>query len=196
MNYTHPPSGYQTDFSLIFQWPLVIAFLLFLAYAARKIKNEKKNYLDDCQNTLFGPFSFPVPRWWTLKQGAKDPTYYRADTRYDWYFRYSVESNIPDLDALGWLKSTEKIEFDPDRDLTMNAQNILLNFGDFDKIAFFRRIEGKATINMIDRAYIDIVFIQLHGHRDIHVFRSQSSVLNGMLEGPFFDESLKYLKFA
>ena len=50
------------------------------------------------------------------------------------------------------------------------------------------RVEGKATEKVINRLYLDIYLFQYK--EDAYFFISRSSVLNGIVEGPFFEEMI------
>ena len=80
------------------------------------------------------------------------------------------------------LQSNLKIIFDePD-----NLEKFQL-----DKIKV-ARMEGMSTINGIERAYFDIFVCEYHGK--VLIGKSHSSILNGCVEGPYFEEVLQRLK--
>lgn len=58
------------------------------------------------------------------------------------------------------------------------------------------RVEGKASQNVIKRIYYDIYLMRAQDDKGYFIFESWSSVLNGLVEGPYFEESLSELSFV
>ena len=57
------------------------------------------------------------------------------------------------------------------------------------------RVEGKASENVVERIYYDIYIMRAQNDSGYFIFESKSSVLNGLVEGPYFEESLAELGF-
>jgi hexokinase len=57
------------------------------------------------------------------------------------------------------------------------------------------RVEGKASQKVIERIYYDIYLTRRLNEPGYFIFESKSSVLNGLVEGPYFEESLSELEF-
>lgn len=166
-------------------WTFLVTGLLALFYAALKIKNEPNDYLTKSSIVAFQGFELRIPSWWT-KTINEDHLirFERTDTRYDWYAEYyTLGDSSKNITAiLKDLQSDLKIVFDePD-----NLENFQL---DEIKVA---RIEGMSTINGIERAYFDIFVCEYKGR--FLVGKSHSSILNGCVEGPYFEEVLQRLK--
>ena len=53
-------------------------------------------------------------------------------------------------------------------------------------------VGGTATENTIDRIYYDIAMIR--SDNEILICESKSSILNGAVEGPYFEEVLKRIR--
>jgi hypothetical protein len=56
-------------------------------------------------------------------------------------------------------------------------------------------VEGKASQNVVDRIYYDIYIMRALNDDGYFIFESWSSVLNGLVEGPYFEEGLSELSF-
>jgi hypothetical protein len=100
---------------------------------------------------------------------------------------------MPDL--LEEKLDLEKIEFD--MDVTFETDSRVL-FRDSEIQEYFQeivRVEGKASQNVVDRIYYDIYIMRALNDQGYFIFESWSSVLNGLVEGPYFEEGLSELSF-
>ena len=109
----------------------------------------------------------------------------RTDTRYDWYAEYRLgeERLIPIKDILLNLVNELNLVFDEKNNLEefkLEAINVV-------------RMEGMSPIDGIERAYFDIFVAEADGK--ILIGKSHSSILNGCVEGPYFEEVLQRLKY-
>ena len=55
------------------------------------------------------------------------------------------------------------------------------------------RVEGKASQRIEERLYLDMCLMRDSNKQGYFLFESRSSVLNGLVEGPFFEEVLAEL---
>lgn len=169
-----------------FDWLILILFLIALAYAAWVIKKEKKTYLDNPIIYKFGPFILSIPKWWSLINEEKNQLIFqRTDTSYEWAATFSIlkESNeFENLDKIliDFVKE-KKIIFDPESS-DINFKNNLNNLELIE-------VGGTATQDAIDRIYYEIAILKTG--RDILICESKSSILNGAVEGPYFEEVVK-----
>jgi hypothetical protein len=178
---------------------LTVIFVLlffFLVYTAIVIWKEKKNYLKNRLTIQFHHFIFPIPPWWHREEiNENNWLFKRVDSHYDWFCRFeylplngSTSSDIEGrhLDLLLQLKLNQlQIVFDPDP-LTFYREIKGPN-----SLWQLKRMEGTATEKEENRIYCDIVVLtQLNGS-EMFFLINQSSVLSGIIEGPFFDQMLK-----
>lgn len=175
------------------QWLILLGILLFLIYSMIAIGKEKNNFLQDSQWTSFGELNFPIPLWWSLnKIGNNHFRFTREDTRYDWYadFLYMETEDSPEQILDQFLKD-RVIEFDPDAIVTSVSEHLFLDSKLHQRFSAALRVEGKVTENAIERLYLDLyIFKDNNLPNRIYFLCSQSSVLNGIIEGPFFEEAI------
>jgi hypothetical protein len=186
-----------------FDWIILFLFILFLGYAMFAIKREMNNFDKDAVPFELGPFCFPIPRWWSIKEQENLKVIFeRQDTRYDWFARYQVfEDQTPEKELPELLIAIIK-----EKDILFDEQNSwIMNPSDYKEHPLVKNnkgelvhIEGTATQNGIERLYYDVTLIRDYEQKLLVLCESQSSVLNGLVEGPFFEESLKrfYIKEA
>lgn len=165
----------------------------------RVIGEEKSTFRDESYQLTFGRLSLMIANWWTITDQSEDRIRFeRTDTRYDWfatfsYFPGGAEKTLPQL--LEDKLNLEKIEFD--EDVVFETDSRVL-FRDSEIQEYFQeviRVEGKGSKNVVDRVYYDIYIARPLNGDGYFIFESMSSVLNGSLEGPFFEESLSELSF-
>lgn len=169
-----------------FEWLILILLLIALAYAAWVIKNEKKNFLKNLIPYKIGPFLLQTPIWWSIKEQKEDQIIFeRKDSKYEWMAIFSLIKGPYDLEnfLIEFVKN-KNIIFDPESsDISFKP-----NMFNLEMI----EVGGTATENKIDRIYYDIAI--LRSNNEILICESKSSVLNGVVEGPYFEEVLKRIK--
>jgi hypothetical protein len=175
---------------------LVVSLIIFgLIYTAFKINGEKKQFLQDGKWMTWQYFEFFIPAWWTqditFQEGLR---FMRADTHYDWYFEISKDESSSATQAKDKYLLNEKIQLDPDAVYTTEKTYLLKNEPLLAKVEDFFRVESTATENETDRIYLDGVWIKLKDDYTLQLI-SKSSVLNGGIEGPYFEEVVKEIKF-
>ncbi|MBT7609478.1 MAG: hypothetical protein HN576_06965 [Bacteriovoracaceae bacterium] len=155
---------------------------------ARVIKREKKDYLATAQNFNFKTFNLLIPSWWSVKTSEENlVTYYRADTYYDWKAKFiwiPFEKEVEELslkDYFAGLIIKKGILFD--------SHEVIIN--QYTKCI---RVEGTATENDEHRIYYDALLVKDKKQKGYLFCENRSSILNGMLEGPYFEEVITRLR--
>jgi hypothetical protein len=180
-------------------WLILLLILGGAFYTMRVIGEEKSTFKDDSYEVTFGNLTLMIPNWWTItEQTPTQLRFERTDTRYDWHaiFSYYPEHQDKPLPKLLEEKlDLEKIEFD--MDVVFETDSRVL-FRDSEIQEHFQeviRVEGKASQNVVDRIYYDIYLLRGLNDMGYFIFESRSSVLNGLVEGPYFEEGLSELSF-
>jgi len=176
---------------------MVLVCLVGLAYTAFVIKNEKKSYQDSAQSFNFLHFLLPLPSWWAIKEKKEDLIrFYRADTRYEWEALFQwVPSKISNPEELIEKRiSFKEIKIDK---LTMEFQTketlkLSKNLQQ-DKNIDIARVEGTASTSEFERIYYDCFIICDPKRQGYLLCESISSVLNGLVEGPYFEQVIEGL---
>ena len=169
-----------------FGWLFLILFLCALVYAAWVIKKEKKTFLDNPIPYQLGSFLLQIPKWWTLIEDKKNQLIFeRRDTKYEWAATFTLIKPTAEVSSLDKLLidfvQGKKILFDPES----SDINFKTNMANLELI----EVGGTATEDGIERIYYDIAI--LRNKKDIIICESKSSVLNGAVEGPYFEEVIK-----
>lgn len=183
----------------ILDWLILLIFLGGALYTLKIVGQEKSTFKDESYEVQFGNLSLMIPNWWSIIQNESTHLRFeRTDTRYDWYANFSYFPNnenksIPTL--LEEKLNLEKIEFD--MDVVFETDSRVL-FRDSKIQEYFQevvRVEGQGSQDVIDRIYYDIYIMKAENDSGYFIFESKSSVLNGLVEGPYFEESLSELSF-
>ena len=182
-----------------FDWFILFALLGGAVYTLKIIGQEKSSFKEDSYEVQFGDLKLMIPNWWSLtEQSQTQLKFERTDTRYDWYacFRFFPDHQGKDLPLLLEEKlNQEKIEFDLDVVFETDSRVLFRDDkiqGEFQEVI---RVEGKAAQDVVDRIYYDIYLVRRMSDQGYFIFESRSSVLNGLVEGPYFEESLSELSF-
>lgn len=173
-----------------FEWVVLVLILVGLFYTMIVIKEEKKSYLESAKKKRFHDYLFLVPSWWGLaKEEDNKLIYKRLDTNYDWEAVFLKVNGIPDntIDEqmVSHLKGM-KLEFDEDTTIIKKNKEIHHNFDQFEIV----RVEGTATKDLIERQYFDGFLIRNYDRDEYLWITSTSSILNGVVEGPYFEEMM------
>lgn len=184
----------------LFEWCVLLAFLLFVVKAAVAIKNEKNTYLSDGVLIDFQKFEILVPRWWTITYQSSDKMCFeRTDTRYDWkatFERLRCPPSKELVEHFCQIMQEKHIEFDQDTSIIHSPELLtnlkLLAANEIQAI----RVEGTATENLSERLYYDALVLFDSKRNETYLFESRSSILNGLLEGPYFEEAIKNIKIS
>ncbi len=174
-------------------WLILISLVLFAFYTLFTIKTESSDFLDEAAFYTLQKITLPIPYWWSvIKQEEKELLFKRTDTYYDWsaHFCY-LNSQEKELDLLlGEYLEKNKIEFDPDVSIETKNKLLFKNTALLSKIYQCIRVEGKATQDEHERLHLEMYLFRLENDSHYYFFCSKSSVLNGLVEGPFFEEAI------
>lgn len=189
----------------LLDWIIFALLILGAIYTMMIIGKEKKTFKDEAYDLQFGEITLPVPRWWTQtdelnQQNAESwIRFERTDTRYDWFAMFHFIPGHKDT-PLEKLLADKLLE----EDITYDQEEVQIEtdsrvlFRDPESKIHFQeviRVEGTATQKIIERIYYDIYLIRGLNEDGYFIFESRSSVLNGSLEGPFFEECISELRF-
>ncbi len=161
--------------------------LIALAYAAWVIKNEKKYFLKNLIPYKIGPFFLQTPIWWSIKEQKENQIIFeRKDTKYEWMAIFSLIKDS-DFNLDNFL-----IEFVKNKNIIFDPESSDISFKPNKFNLEMIEVGGTATENNIDRIYYDIAMLRLKN--EILICESKSSILNGAVEGPYFEEVLKRIR--
>lgn len=183
----------------LIDWLILIALIVGALYTMKVIGQERSTFKDECYEVQFSHLSLMIPNWWSIvSQSEKEIRFERTDTRYDWYaiFTYFPDhqnKNLPDL--LTEKLNAEQIEFDMDVIFETDSRVLFRDSKIQEHFQEVIRVEGKGSQNGIERLYYDIYLMRAENDKGYFIFESKSSVLNGLVEGPYFEESLSELSF-
>ena len=189
----------EINSNTILGWSILVSILIALYYTAVIIKNEKRVFIQNLKTYHIKQFTLKIPSWWGLEKDVVSPSktsFVRKDTRYDWKATFEwTPLKDPDEDLSGkdlfiQIIKNKKIFFDEVGSIIHKTP-----FPQFDK-PFIQtaRVEGMATQFGTERIYYD-GFILLDQKAGGFLYcESRSSVLNGMVEGPYFEEAIKSIE--
>ncbi|MBH49092.1 MAG: hypothetical protein CME71_13070 [Halobacteriovorax sp.] len=176
-------------------WTLILSFLIGLMYAMRAIKKEKDVFIENPTLVEFGPYILKTPGWWSITSTTDSSIRFeRTDTRYDWYAEFFLSDLTHESDVIEEFKEEihkRSLLFDEDAGVIHQPLSMKKEALEHSDIA---RVEGTATQNGIERVYFDAM---LAFDRDLNKriwAESKSSVLNGLVEGPYFEYVIQNLK--
>jgi len=183
-----------------FDWLILIILLAGAFYTLKVIGNEKVSFKEDSYAVQFGDLYLSIPNWWSITlQESSVLKFERTDTRYDWYAIYQYfpsheEKSMPQL--LEDKLNKEGIEFDMDVVFETDSRVLFRDPKIQENFQEVIRVEGQASENVTERIYYDIYLMRGNNDQGYFIFESRSSVLNGLVEGPYFEESLSELGFV
>jgi hypothetical protein len=178
---------------LIFEWLVFILIFGFAIYTMRVIKNEKNNFLKEAREIHFKYFKLQIPKWWgeIPTDSENKISFKRLDTRYDWQANFIWSETSSSKDIVELFKdhiNERKILFDEDTSIVYNPSDFksgpLIQTGNFEIV----RLEGTATCDRVERLYYDAFLVRNKIDHKFLYAESVSSVLNGLVEGPYFEE--------
>lgn len=185
--------------STIFEWLIFFLLMGFALYTLRVIKTEKANYLKNAKSIDFKKFKLIVPQWWgeVPTDSADVICFKRLDTRYDWEarFHWIEQTSEKDLVELFKEKIMERnILFDEENSVIHNPSDFkdkpIIASGNFEMV----RLEGMATADRAERLYYDAFLIREIKSGHYLYAESKSSILNGLVEGPYFEEVMQRIE--
>ena len=180
------------------EWLILLFILGVLIYTLFIIGEEKSTFKDESYAMSFDRLKLRIPTWWTLTSSTDHKVRFeRTDTRYDWFASFEYVPGSQDLDLPKILEeklNLEGIEFDKDVQFETDSRVLFRNQKVQEYFQEVIRVEGTASQNVVDRIYYDIYIMRGLGDSGHFIFESRSSVLNGLVEGPYFEEGLSELK--
>lgn len=180
-------------------WLILITLLLGAFYTLQIIGAEKSTFKDESYLLTFGKLRLMIPQWWSIEeQNDHFIKFVRTDTRYDWYANYRyVSADARPLPAiLEDLLNQQKIEFDEDVVFQTDSRVLFRDSQVQEEFQEVIRVEGTASEDVEERIYYDIYLVRQLNTNGYFLFESKSSVLNGSVEGPYFEESLSELELV
>lgn len=186
---------------LVFEWLSLILLLGFGIYTLKIIKNEQKTYLKNARTVVFKQFKFFVPNWWgEIPTGLENElSFKRLDTRYDWEARFIWSPIGNQRDLIELFKehiAQRKILFDEDTSIIYNPSDFkngeLISSGLYEMV----RLEGTATADKEQRLYYDAFLIRHKSSGAFLYAESRSSILNGLIEGPYFESVMTTIQLV
>ena len=183
----------------LLDWLILLIIMGGAIYTMRIIGEEKSTFKDDSYEVRFGNLSLIIPNWWTIiEETSMHLRFERTDTRYEWhstftYFPDHQDKSMPQL--LEDKLNIESIEFDMDVVFETDSRVLFRDSKIQEHFQEVIRVEGKASQNVVDRIYYDIYLMRGLNDKGYFIFESWSSVLNGLVEGPYFEEGLSELSF-
>jgi hypothetical protein len=183
----------------LFEWLILILLLGGMIYTLKIIGQEKSSFKDESYEVQFEDLSLMIPNWWTIiEQTPTTIKFQRTDTRYDWY---AIFTYFPDHEGkampliLEEKLNSEILEFDMDVVFETDSRVLFRDEKIQEEFQEVIRVEGQASQDVVERLYYDIYLMRRLNDKGYFIFESRSSVLNGIVEGPYFEESLSELKF-
>jgi hypothetical protein len=176
------------------EWLIIIGLLFLGLYTMYAIKNEKNDYLKTAVTFKFNGLNFLIPKWWTETHNDSDyVSFERKDTRYDWAakFYFFIDETKTPIEELFKEKIQElNLIFDRDSSVIYNPTDFKKNPYVSENLIEIVRIEGTATEDEENRVYYDGVLYRFVKTGECIFCSSRSGVLNGGIEGPFFEEAI------
>lgn len=174
-------------------WVFLILLLLTLIYTMRVIKNEKNKAIKNGVPYPLGDLILTCPPWWTLTStDERALTFERTDTRYDWKGSFTLlDESAANLDL-----HQKFISIIQDKKLFLDEIHVFAPHEYEHQSHRILHIESTGTMNAIERVYYDAYLVYQPSDYKLYYFESLSSVLNGMVEGPYFEEASKNFKWT
>lgn len=188
-------------FNHLWDWIILIGLIAGAFYGMQMIKQEAKSFKEDCYEVQFENLNFLIPSWWSItEQTDHSLKFERTDTRYDWYARFTWFANEDErklIDIFDEKLGQEDLDYDKDDVVIETDSRVLFRNSKIQEhFQEVIRVEGKATQAVIERVYFDLYLMRGLNQKGYFICESRSSVLNGMVEGPFFEESMSELNFS
>ena len=189
------------NFGLAMEWLVFFVLMGLGIYTMRVIKNEKNTYIKNARIVVFKNFKLYTPSWWTQidEANADEISFKRTDTRYDWEarFMWNTSPSEKDIQELFIDKIHQRrILFDEENSVIHNPSDFrekeLIASGKYEML----RLEGTATADRAERLYYDAFLIREIESGHYLYAESKSSILNGLVEGPYFEEVMLRLELA
>lgn len=184
-----------------FEWLSLFLLLGLGVYTMSVIKKEKNFYIQNAREIHFKLFKLFVPNWWgdVATNDSNELHFKRLDTRYEWEARFHWNERSDQQDLIELFKDqiqSRKILFDEDSSIIYNPTDFktgpLISSGKFEMV----RLEGTATADSEERLYYDAFLVREITSGAYLYAESRSSVLSGLVEGPYFEQVMVRLEQA
>ena len=184
---------------LIIEWSIFFILIAVLGYTMLVIKEEKFSFKDSAKKIIFHHFEILIPSWWGCIMEEKDHLRFeRLDTRYDWRADYqwfeSFDQNESIESQFEKIVQSKELIFDTDSCAILTPSDFLKHPDVADKKIDCVRLEGMATQFGTERKYVDLFLLRDFESGGFLWCQSISSILNGMVEGPYFEETILNIK--
>jgi len=174
-----------------FDWVILILFLAALIYTMKVIKSEKNKVLKDGVLFKLGNIELLVPPWWSATTNTSEELIFeRTDTRYDW--KGTFKCLAPPAEPLDLQQYF--IDLIKEKKLLLDESHAYTPAETLHLDHRILHIESTATFEGVERVYYDAYLAFEPTARQLYYFESLSSVLNGMIEGPYFEGAAKEFK--
>lgn len=180
------------ELSSLVEWSVVAFIFAILIYTMIVIKEEPKSYLENAREVNFAGLHLNTPSWWTQTLNSSEQMQFeRTDTSYEWrasfyVYDWIIKDTEIEKDLIQWLHEKEVL-FDEVNSVIHNPSDYqdheLVQSGEWEIV----RVEGTATQSQIQRIYLDTYLIRDKVQGRKYFCESRSSVLNGIIEGPYFE---------
>jgi hypothetical protein len=182
----------------IIDWLILLGFILLGFYTMKVIGAEQSTMKEESYEVTFSDLVLSIPNWWSIvTQTHNQLRFERTDTRYEWYANYAYFPDHQNKDMPRLLEeklNLEEIEFDIDVVFETDSRVLFRDENVQREFQEVIRVEGRAAQKVTERIYYDIYIMRRLNNKGYFIFESRSSVLNGFVEGPYFEESLSELK--
>ncbi len=186
----------MSNINQIIQWIFVLILILFLLYISYKIKNEFKNYSQNKKLFKLRKFNFFVPSWWEPVRNNNEIKFTSKSSQEVWYSSVEViksgDDDLPPETILDKKIEKMKITFDHGHITYKNELPGNTTYQEENNNLNFTFKEGTGTENDSRRIYLQIAIILHKKEPNYYVItKSLSPVLDGGVEGPYFEELIK-----
>ena len=174
----------------LLSWSVIITMISLLIYTAIVVSREGNLYKKYARKVLFHHFIFLLPPWWVETQGGEGGLRFERDR---WFAEFKIlPYKVHHLETMlqGIVREKELV-FDGDTKIISKPK--LKGVSEQLEVL---RVEGMATKGGERRVYCDIFLIKDRKNRQFLLGESCCPVLEGMIEGPYFEKVLMNLRYA
>lgn len=187
------------DTKLIIEWSIFALIFLALIYTMIVIKEEKSSFKESATLKVFQGFQLMIPSWWGLKEESSTKLCYeRLDTRYDWIANFEWFDSYDESQSIKehFVSLTQNLQliFDEDSSAILMPSDFRNQIDVMNKRIDCVRVEGMATQYGTERKYVDLFLLRDLERKGFLFCTSISSILNGLVEGPYFEEVILNIK--
>ena len=183
------------NISLILSTIALVSLLGVIFYTAVVIREEREAYQENARIFSFCYFIFYLPSWWRESLRTRESIRFEKD---DWFAQFTElpYSSLSMEETLRDILGKRELAFDRDSTEIFIPYSLRNRPEIREGTLEIVRVEGTATQNGETRVYSDIFLFKDHRNAQCFMCESQSSVLSGMVEGPYFEEAVKNYRFT